>query len=167
MKRASLVALTVIIGLSLSLQTAWAQAPKPPSEEKKVVLVQGSQAWTNTGIRLRAGDKVSISASGQVCFSGGAKDSAVGPTGWPVANYKQAWPNDWISCDDPAPGENHAGLLAEVGGQTFFVGSKISFTGKTGSLMLGINDCTFTGEYHNTGKYSVVITVRRPQPSGH
>jgi len=33
--------------------------------------------------------------------------------------------------------------------------------GKAGLLYLGINDCTFTGDFYNTGQFSVVITIER------
>ncbi len=30
-----------------------------------------------------------------------------------------------------------------------------------GLLFLGINDCTFTGDFYNTGQFSVVIKIER------
>ena len=68
-------------------------------------------------------------------------------------------------CDDPAPGEAHAGLLGEVDGQTFWIGSRESFSGREGSLLLGVNDCSLKGQYGNTGQLSVVVVVERfPKP---
>ncbi|MFW5831499.1 MAG: hypothetical protein ACOCVA_04560 [Prolixibacteraceae bacterium] len=104
-----------------------------------------------------------------MCFSGDDPDSCVDPEGWPRKHYWQDWPGDWGYCDDPAGEEykgqeGHAGLIAKVGSDIFFVGKGITIGGKKGALSMGINDCTFTGDYSNTGQFSVVIKVTRGVP---
>ena len=148
---------------SAVLYGAGPQKPlKPPKVEKKVVVVQGNQAWKNTGLTIRPQDRVTITASGQVCFSSGDRDSCVGPNGWQggPGGYQQAWVGDYLQCDDPLQGANHAALLADIG-NPFFVGSRKAFSGKNGRLFLGINDCTLTGPFHNTGQFSVIIEIER------
>ena len=136
-------------------------APRPPKKEQKIVRIHGNQAWLNTGIRLRPQDRVTIKATGKVCFSNDEKPSCVDPDGWGVQNYGKSWPNNWNYCDDPIRSANHAALIANVGHPDFVVGRHLTFAGKDGTLYLGINDCTFKGPYYNTGEFSVVIVVAR------
>ena len=96
-----------------------------------------------------------------MCFYKGDRDSAVDPDGWSVATYWDDWPGDYLECDDPLPEENHAALIGNVGSEVFLVGSTATFWGMNGYLYLGINDCTFTGNYYNTGEFRVVILVER------
>ena len=148
---------------SVVLYGAGPQKPlKPPKVEKKVVVVQGNQAWKNTGLTVRPQDRVTITASGQVCFSSGDRDSCVGPNGYQREHYQQGWPGNWNQCDDPLQSANHAALLADIG-NPFFVGSRKVFSGKNGHLYLGINDCSLTGPFHNTGQFSVIIKIERRQ----
>ncbi len=151
----------LIIMVSLVLIAAQEKKPSPPKIEKKMVRVPGNQAWTDTGLTLRPQDRVTITATGQVCFSSGNADSCVGPGGWNRQNYNQDWPNDYLQCDDPLMQVNHAALLGGVENDNFFIGSSITFGGKRGRLYLGINDCSLTGECYNTGEFTAVIKVER------
>lgn len=135
--------------------------------EQKVVLVKGNQATTNTGYTLGPRDRVTLSVAGKVCFSAGATDSCVGPGGWGRADYPQSWPDDWNSCADPVETEDHAALLVDVDGERWPTGDHTTFSGKAGLLYLVVNDCSLTGEFSNSGQYSVVVKVERnavPQP---
>jgi hypothetical protein len=150
----SVLALCVII-------TVYAQKkPVQPKIEKKVVVVKGDKAWTNTGLRIGRNDRVTITATGQVCFSGQLQGACVGPDGWP-GNYEEDWPDDYGYCFDPLPDVNHAALVANIGNDNFFVGKTKAFTKKDGFLYLGINDCSFTGECSNSGEFSAVIKIER------
>ncbi|HDR50428.1 MAG TPA: hypothetical protein ENN90_02240 [Mariniphaga anaerophila] len=137
--------------------------------DQAVVVIPGNVPWKNTGIVLQPNDKIELKATGQVCFSGDDPDSCVDPEGWPRKHYWQDWPGDWGYCDDPVGGEysgheGHAGLIAKVGSDIFFVGKGKTIGGKKGALSMGINDCTFTGDYSNSGQFSVVIKVTRGAP---
>jgi len=136
-------------------------APRPPKKERRIVRIRGDQGWLNTGIRLRARDRVTLEATGKVCFSNGEKASCVGPDGWDVRTYTTSWPDNRNACDDPMPAVNHAALIANVGHPDFFVGRHLTFSGKDGTLYLGINDCSLRGDYANTGEFSVVIVIER------
>ncbi len=141
---------------------AEAKPPKPPKKERRVVLVRGDQAWTNAGIRLRPQDRVTITATGKVCFSGNAPEACIDPVGWGVDDYPVAWEYDAQYCNDPEMGLNHAALLGEVAGDVFLVGKRSTFSGKDGALYLGVNDCTLRGgDLANSGEFSVVIVVER------
>jgi outer membrane protease len=166
-KRTWLSATALILTAMLGAPFAAAQHPRPPRKERKIVRIRGNQAWLNTGIRLNPRDRVTIQAAGKICFSNGEKASCVDADGWGVQSYPTSWPYNWNYCDDPMTDVNHAALIANVGHPDFLVGRHLTFSGKDGTLYLGINDCTFTGKYSNTGELSVVIVVERnavPQP---
>ena len=137
--------------------------------DQVVVTIHGNVPWKNTGIVLQPNDKVEFTATGNVCFSGDEPDACVGPEGYPREYYWKDFPGDWGYCGDPVGGdfsgpEGHAGLIAKVGSDIFFVGKGINISGKKGALSIGINDCSFTGDYPNTGQFSVVIKVTRGAP---
>jgi hypothetical protein len=155
---AVLVALMLIsIGVAVAQDKPLVQA----KVVQKIVVVQGNQEWTPTGITLAPGDKVTLQASGKVYFCGGAAQSGVGPEGWPRSSYAGTWPDDYNHCADPIDQGNHAALIADVNGQKFYVGPSHTFSGKSGLLYLGINDCSLTGPLYNSGQFSVTLKVER------
>jgi len=160
MKRISVLFFFMALAVML-MSPMLAPAPKPPKVEQKMVKVPGNLAWTDTGLTITRKDRVTISASGTVFFSNGASDSGVGPLGWSRGNYQDAWPDDWLACDDPLPSGGHAGLLARVGTGEMFVGASKTFDKKEGRLFLGINDCTVKGNFYNTGQFTVTVKVAR------
>jgi len=144
------------------LGTAADHAPHVKKKETRIVKIEGNKGWVNTGIRLRPQDKVVVKGSGSVCFSNQEPQSCVGPEGWNVASYAGSWPYNLNYCDDPIKNANHAGLIANVGNSDFFIGKQKSFSGKSGMLYLGVNDCTLTGKYYyNTGSFTATVTVYR------
>ncbi|HPS78469.1 MAG TPA: hypothetical protein PLS53_09970 [Thermoanaerobaculaceae bacterium] len=153
--------------LGLVVLAPAAVAGGKPKVEQKVVLVKGNQEATNSGYTLGPRDRVTLSVAGKVCFSAGAAPSCVGPGGWGRADYPQSWPDDWNFCADPVETEAHAALLVDVDGERWPTGDHTTFSGKAGLLYFVVNDCSLTGEYSNTGQYSVVVKVERdavPQP---
>lgn len=115
--------------------------------DQVVVVIPGNVPWKNTGIVVQPNDKVEFTATGKVCFSNGHPDSCVDPVGGEFSGP-----------------EGHAGLIAKVASDIFFVGKGKTVSGKKGALSMGINDCTFTGDYSNSGQFSVVIKVTRGAP---
>ncbi|NOZ13199.1 MAG: hypothetical protein GXO69_06065 [Acidobacteria bacterium] len=164
MRKKLFVFVTVIFVLLCGIPQAQAKhAPKRQKQETKIVKIRGNQAWVNTGLRIYPQDTVKIKASGKVYFNKEGQ-SGVSPNGWPVSSYSKSWPDNWNYCDDPEPGMNHAALIGNVGHPNFFIGRQHTFSGKNGTLYIGINDCTLNGMYKNSGQFIVTITVTRGAP---
>ena len=154
--------ITCFLTFSAFSVSAGRHAPKLKKKETKIVKIEGNRAWTNTGIRLRPQDRVTVKVSGSVCFSNQEPQSCVGPDGWNKGSYAKSWADNYNYCDDPIQSAHHAGAIANVGSSNFVIGKHRQFSGKNGVLYLGINDCTFQGKYYyNTGSFNAVITVLR------
>ena len=155
--------LALAVGLAVTVGGAAgvAQTVKPPKVEKKIVVVAGDRDWSATGLSLQRGDRVTFDASGTVTFSAVEPDSAVGPDGCDRSSYVENWPYDAAACDDPVGDTGHAALLADVDGERFVIGSGGPLEGLEGLVYLGINDCTFTGSWRNSGAFTVIIKVER------
>jgi hypothetical protein len=138
-----------------------AQTVNPPKVEQKIMLVPGNKDFTKTGLTIGPGDRVTITATGKVYFCDGAAASEAGPDGWPRATFSNTWVDDYNFCADPIETVGHAALIADVNNDRFAIGAKKTFSGKNGLLYLGINDCSLTGQFYNTGQFSVVIKVER------
>ncbi|MBP7147745.1 MAG: hypothetical protein KBD01_09385 [Acidobacteria bacterium] len=163
MKRIRTSTALVVLGLAaLALFTATADKnPQKGKTEQRVVLVAGTDAWTETDIEIGLKDEVTFTATGKVCFSS-AKQSCEGPAGWGRDDYANSWPDDYNECEDTMSDANHGALIGSIGGNLFYIGPKQTVTGKEGILSLGINDCTFTGEpFGNSGSFSVVVSIER------
>jgi hypothetical protein len=127
--------------------------------EEKMVVIKGTDDWKNTKIKLFPKDKVIIKVTGKVCFSDGNNLSCVNANGMKRDTYDLNWEFDSQYCNDPMMDENHAALIGNVGSDDFIIGKNANFSGKDGVLYLGINDCTFTGNFYNTGQFEVFIKV--------
>ena len=161
MKIIRILLIILLVGV-FTAATAQEKRLSQPNVLKKQVTVKGNEAWLNTGLTVKPGDKVTITATGKVCFSNGDEDSCVDADGYKDEHgpYNDGWPGDYLQCDDPLPNENHAALIADIG-EMFFIGKEKSFTGKNGFLYLGINDCSLTGDFYNTGEFVVTIKIER------
>ena len=135
------------------------EAPDPVN---RIFLVGDRLDAIDTGIRVRPQDLVTIRAGSQVCFSGGDEESCVRADGWPRATYAESWPGDAAACDDPFPELNHATVVAMIGEESIPVGKQNTVSGKEGRLLVGVNDCSFEGEFRNEGQFSVVIVLENP-----
>jgi hypothetical protein len=106
----------------------------------------------NSGIRVQAGDKVTITASGSIVMSPWGNNARSGPDGMP--NYGWYVPNS-------IPGGALVGRIGDKG-NVFKVGAKHTFVAKTsGTLQLAIGmipDYATEG-YNFPGEYSVKIRV--------
>ena len=111
------------------------------------VRVNGNQAWTDTGITVKEGDRIVFNASGQIAFGRGAGQTS-DPNGNPAehrANY-------------PDPSVPVGALLGKIGNSApFAIGMQTQPLGMpaSGRLMLGINDNEL-GD--NSGFYTVTVT---------
>ena len=131
-----------------------APTPARPPASTYIRAVPGSQEWTDTGIAVRAGDQLTITASGEIYV--GATSASEGPAGNPGCTPAASYPAQ--SAQFPAPDLTCWSLIARIGaGAPFAVGSPAQLAGTSGDLYLGVNADSFTG---NSGTWSVTITVR-------
>lgn len=120
-----------------------AAAPLRPGE----VRVEANQAWSDTGITVKKGDRVSFRTSGQIAFGPNPGQTA-GPDG-NNALHQQAY---------PVPAMPVGGLIGKVGNAPAFpIGSNTQpiVMPADGRLMLGVNDNEL-GD--NSGYFSVMVT---------
>ncbi len=114
------------------------------------VSVAGNQPWTDTGIMVKKGDRLSFHASGEVQIAQGGS-SAASPDGAGSFGSQQR-------SQYPVPAMPVGGLIARVGnGQPFPIGSNTQpiTMPQDGRLLLGINDNNL-GD--NSGAFSVTIS---------
>jgi hypothetical protein len=131
-----------------------APTPARPPASTYTRAVPGSQEWTDTGIAVRAGDQLTITASGEIHV--GATSASEGPAGNPACTPAASYPAQ--SAQFPAPDLTCWSLIARIGaGAPFAVGSPAQLAATSGDLYLGVNADSFTG---NSGTWSVTITVR-------
>ena len=158
--RISMVVLMIAIPLSVMAGTA--KKIIPGKTETRMMVINGDNAWLNTGFVVKPTDRITIKASGQIRFSNGESHSETSPDGY----RRQAYEEDFLledaaHCLDPLLSDPHAALIGKDKQGLFVIGRNTVLTGKTGVLFIGINDCSFKGTFYNTGKFQVTITVVR------
>jgi serine/threonine protein kinase len=151
---AAIVVVVLVIGGGLALLLSSGGGGGPTTIGPKTISVDSRKPWTDTGIALKQGDNVVISASGNIFPDSPAhRDLVAGPDGAP--GHPELLQFNVI----PTP--QHGGLIGRVGtdGSPFNVGHALTFpaTGP-GHLFLGIND---TGLFNNDGAFVAKVTVTR------
>lgn len=118
---------------------------------RRTVIVTSRQRWVDTGIDIRAGDFVTVSATGAAAVTGRRGD-IVDPNGTQTWYGLTRAPLSWAGVGT---------LVGRVGSvEPFVVGSRLyplEFT-YDGRLYLGINDDTLTD---NSGQFRATVTVTR------
>jgi hypothetical protein len=118
-----------------------------PGMRERTVMVDARSPWTDTGIDVRAGQPIALSASGEVRWGPNRRDGAAGERNSPENRGR------------PMPDRNAAALIGKVGadGDPFFIGDERAAirTRGSGRLYLGIND-DFLGD--NSGSLRVVVS---------
>ena len=110
------------------------------------VSVSAQQPWVDTGVDLKAGEALTISANGQ-WTNGGNPQVFIGPDGYVGFRLPDA----------TLGSANFAALIGKVGDQVFFVGSAYKGTSPgTGRLYLQMNDLA-NSFADNSGKLDVVV----------
>jgi hypothetical protein len=132
-----------------------------PSTQTVLVSVPARRAWTDTGINLAAGSKVSIVAGGTIYIS--REDPGMGPSG-PAIYCKQPIRSQAQSSDSSftAPGLPCWSLIGRVGaGTPFAVGdAKALSVASAGQLYLGVNDQI--GAFgDNSGSWTATVSITR------
>jgi len=107
--------------------------------------VPANQQWTDSGVDLQPGQRIRITASGEISSTPGVRNGPEGSSRDPSA----------ISL---LTEEQHAALIAKVGeGYPFLVGSGTSYQARDrGRLYLGVNDLAVTD---NSGYYRVEVVL--------
>ena len=125
---------------------------------KVKVKVKPAQVFTNTGITIKAGETVRISASGRIHFGGG-RIASLTPSGIPRGAECEAISiNQPRSTPWPAPSLSCWSLIGKVqGGKVLEIGLGTTFQSKvSGELLLGVND-NFVDD--NTGSWAAAVTI--------
>jgi hypothetical protein len=143
--------LTTAATLAFALSSATATT-------ETTVEVPAKEKWTDTGIALTNGEKVTISASGTASWGGG---KFTGPVGRRFMQNNCGEVAYETSGTEPftGPGVNCYAMLFRIGtsGVPFPTGTKITFTAPVaGELYLGMNDTHF-GD--NVGSWSATIST--------
>jgi hypothetical protein len=123
---------------------------------RKTVTVDGSnlaqRTFKSSGIRVEAGDKITVRADGNIIMSPWGSNAATGPDGAP--NYGWYIPNQ-------IPG---GALVARIGdkGQIFKVGRQSTFVAKNAGVLqfaIGIQNEYANEGYQYPGQYSVKLRI--------
>jgi hypothetical protein len=117
---------------------------RPAGMREKQVIVSADQAWSDSGVDVRAGQTVYFEAQGRVRWG---RDRQDGPAG---ERNSPSNPNR------PMGNRNAAALIGKIGNDMFFIGDE---TGPVrmrtgGRLHLGVNDDVLTD---NSGNFRVVV----------
>ena len=104
--------------------------------------------WTDSGVVVRAGDTVTISATGSIQMSGDASDTAT-----PAGSTKGR-----MAPDAPVLNQLAGGLLAQIDNYgPIFLGGRTSFVAPVnGRMYFGVNDDHLPD---NKGEFVVNVTV--------
>jgi hypothetical protein len=131
------------------------------AQTAQTVEVNPARVYTPTGIAVKAGDEVQITATGRIAFGGGPIAN-LGPDGIPwgrrctdiAASEGRGFP--W-----PARGLSCWSLFARVGpSDPVEIGSGATFTAERGGqLRLGLND-NYAAD--NTGTFTAEVTLNPP-----
>jgi Ca2+-binding EF-hand superfamily protein len=111
------------------------------------VVVDARERWSDTGIDVRAGDRITIQADGRVTLSGNNSDTA-GPGG----SSRRAQ-------SAPLPDQPAGALIARIGNSSpIFIGARQILTAESdGRLYLSVNDDHLLD---NSGEFNVTIQRR-------
>ncbi len=143
--------------------------------ETSVVRVSGRKGWQYTEMTVRAGDKLTLVASGQISFSPGQFASPDGPLPGTLPGRCTARLCGCLLC---GPDARHASLVATIGvphltdwTRGFFVGKDhTTVVSKGGRLYLGFNDEVVMADRKrmnqgalsdNDGHFTVIVTIAR------
>ena len=113
------------------------------------VTVDARERWTNTGMRVQAGDLIMFDVTGTIRMSGEPNDTA---TARGARSGRQA-------ADAPFSNELAGALIGRIdGGQPFFIGNRRSVRVPSGGqLYLGVNDDYLAD---NSGAFEVMVAVQ-------
>lgn len=116
---------------------------------KSAMRISAKKGWQNTGVRVKAGDRIQLSVIGNVQYTprksaaNGGRCGPVGVKGFQSFSVNPAW--------------NHCAVIARIGRQMFLVGRGRTFTAnQAGILEMRVND---TDVGNNAGEFTASITL--------
>ncbi len=114
--------------------------------------------WSGTGIHVTAGERLRITASGQILWDPTVREPTVGPEGASWTPDNVASPDEFLFQQSPI-----ASLIGEVGGKMFWVGSSQEITAPaSGELKLAMNERWVDGAWDdNQGSWAIVVERER------
>ncbi len=124
----------------------------PFGRETTAVRVDGNQAWVDTGLDVRRGDRLTFNASGQIQVAPGRAADASGGAGGRFGARRPT-----ANANYPVPGMGAGGLIAKVGDGTPFAigaGNRDITMPVAGRLFLGVNDDNVSD---NSGAFTVTV----------
>jgi hypothetical protein len=129
--------------------TGGAPAPVGTSGRPQTVRVNAQQRWTDSGLDVRAGQTITLDASGSIQMSDNAQDVA-SPAGSTTGRRAP---------DAPVLNQLAGGLLAQISGYgPIFIGNRTTFTAPvSGRLYFGVNDDHLLD---NRGEFVVNVQAR-------
>jgi hypothetical protein len=150
--------------------------PQTRPDESAIVNVQGTSPWTDTGIVVKAGDRIEMRAWGVIKF-GAAAPNSTGPAG----TGPSTGGCEYVVTDPHVPARSLIANVADTltfDGRGFLVGTNwkgtapiAGTTAPTGHLFVGFNDravmCDRSGydswafRNQNSGAFTTSITVTR------
>lgn len=142
---------------------------------EKSITVDPRRVWSDTGIQIKKGQTVNISASGQINLAtkGEGGDKLIGPEGWGYIplTYCGGAPCRYIYRTTESMGS----LIGKIGkGEPFNIGASATITARdNGSLYLSVNDAVSDGNgrmlsdseaaslifSNNSGSFTATISV--------
>jgi hypothetical protein len=128
------------------LARAQAYAPESVGTSGEQIIVDARERWTDTGVRVQAGDLISFDAEGTIQMSVNPGDISS-----PDGASRQA-------IEPPMPARTAGTLIARIGNSApIAVGSHRTVRAPmSGELFLGVNDDHLPD---NSGEYRVNVTV--------
>jgi hypothetical protein len=142
------------------------QAPATQAARAVTVHVDATQPWTDTGLSVSQGDRVSFHASGQVQVNG---RQVATPDGSNVTatNRSRQGGNRGSGYDGyPIPGAPVGALVGRIGNsEPFGIGTQTQplVMPESGRLMLGVNDNDLSD---NSGSFAVIVSGAQASRSG-
>jgi Ca2+-binding EF-hand superfamily protein len=129
--------------------SAGGTAPGGTGAASQRVRVNAQQRWTDTGITVRAGDVVTVDASGEIQMSDDAGDTAS-----PAGSHRGR-----KAPDAPVQNQLAGGLIGKIGDYPpIFIGERTTVTAPvSGRIYLGVNDDHLPD---NNGEFVVNLGVR-------
>lgn len=122
------------------------------TSSKVNLILNGTDNWKDSGLTVKKGQTVNVSASGSVVWD--QDKPPVGPEGTYPANQVES-PNDF-----PLPSAGCGSLLMRIGNEKFPVGARATITARdNGKIEFVVNDRT-AYLFNNSGNFQIQVSIQ-------